>query len=102
MAGKVAVTPSQLRGAAGQMAAVRDKVDTILSDLESSLNSRGAAWGDDSYGATFAAGDNGYLVAHKNLAKGMGDVAKTLGSYADGQYKAAGLLEEQDKHHRFG
>ncbi|MEV0463186.1 WXG100 family type VII secretion target [Nocardia tengchongensis] len=97
MASKVGVTPEQLRGAAGQMADLRDRVDGILSRLETSLSAKGTAWGGDGYGSTFADGDQGYVAAHKNLAEGIGNTAETLGSYADGQRKAAKLLAHTDK-----
>lgn len=97
MALKVAVTPEQLRGAAGRMAELRDRVDGILGTLEKSLSAKGSAWGGDGYGSTFADGDQGYLAAHQNLSEGIGKTAKTLGSYADGQYKAADLLARTDK-----
>ncbi|MEV6768368.1 hypothetical protein AB0N05_07005 [Nocardia sp. NPDC051030] len=96
MAPKVGVTPEQLRGAAGRMADLRDRVDGILGTLEKSLSAKGNAWGGDGYGSTFADGDQGYLAAHKNLSEGIGNTAETIGSYADGQYLAANLLAHTD------
>ncbi|MFF0607247.1 WXG100 family type VII secretion target [Nocardia tengchongensis] len=97
MAPKVGVTPAQLRGAAGQLADLRDRVDGILTTLETSLSAKGAAWGGDGYGSTFADGEQGYLAAHKNLSEGIGNTAETLDSYAAGQYRAADLLAHTDK-----
>lgn len=96
MATKVQVTPSQLQNAAGEMATIQGRVSAILTTLEDSLAARGSAWGDDSYGATFADGPAGYIAARKNLTEGMANVAKTLGSYSDGQRKAAKILAAQD------
>ncbi|MEC3915046.1 WXG100 family type VII secretion target [Nocardia sp. CDC160] len=100
MAPKVGVTPEQLRGAAGQMADLRDRVHGILDTLEKSLSAKGNAWGGDGYGSTFADGEQGYLAAHRNLAEGIANTATTLGSYAEGQYRAADLLAHTD--HRNG
>ncbi|MGV9662196.1 WXG100 family type VII secretion target [Nocardia niigatensis] len=97
MAPKVGVTPEQLRGAAGQMADLRDRVDEILARLEKSLSAKGTAWGGDGYGSAFADGDQGYLAAHKNLSEGIGNTAETLDSYAEGQNQAADLLAHTDK-----
>ncbi|WP_378737187.1 WXG100 family type VII secretion target [Nocardia brasiliensis] len=96
MAGRVEVTPGQLRRVAGDMGELRRRVHRILDDLESALAERGAAWGGDGYGSTFADGETGYLAAHQNLKTGMQNVASTLGSYAAGQYRSADLLERQD------
>ncbi|MEV6560158.1 WXG100 family type VII secretion target [Nocardia sp. NPDC051756] len=97
MASKVGVTPEQLRSAAGKMGLLRDRMNDILSTLESSLATKGAAWGGDGYGSTFADGPEGYVAAHKNLAEGIGNTAVTLGSYSAGQYKAADLLARMDR-----
>ncbi|MFI6996632.1 WXG100 family type VII secretion target [Nocardia sp. NPDC050175] len=97
MASKVGVTPDELRSAAGKMGALRDRMNDILSTLESSLSTKGPAWGGDGYGSTFADGPQGYVAAHKNLSKGIGNTAKTLDSYSDGQYKAAELLARMDR-----
>ncbi|WP_405162919.1 WXG100 family type VII secretion target [Nocardia sp. NBC_01499] len=97
MASKVGVTPEQLRSAAGKMGMLRDRMNDILSTLETSLVSKGAAWGGDGYGSSFADGPQGYVAAHKNLTEGMSNTAKTLDSYADGQYEAAELLARMDR-----
>ncbi|MFD7841925.1 WXG100 family type VII secretion target [Nocardia sp. NPDC059764] len=97
MAAKVGVTPEQLRGAAGKMADLRNRVDGIRATLEKSLAAKGSAWGGDGYGSTFADGEQGYLAAHENLAEGIAKTADTLDSYADGQHKAADLLAHTDK-----
>ncbi|MFG1792980.1 WXG100 family type VII secretion target [Nocardia sp. NPDC049149] len=94
---KVGVTSGELRSAAGKMGKLRDQVHDILTTLETSLAARGTAWGGDGYGSTFADGPEGYLAAHKNLTEGLGNTAKTLGSYCDGQYKAADLLDGMDR-----
>ncbi|MBF6327548.1 WXG100 family type VII secretion target [Nocardia transvalensis] len=93
---RVEVTPAQLRRAAGDMGELRDRVRGILDTLEKSLATKGAAWGDDSYGSTFADGEQGYVAAHRSLRDGMGKTAETIGSYSTGQYHAADVLELQD------
>ncbi|RDI46134.1 WXG100 family type VII secretion target [Nocardia mexicana] len=96
MATKVGVTPHQLRKAAGDMGDLRDRVRGILDKLERSVGSKENAWGNDSYGSTFAGGEHGYIASHENLRVQMGNMATTIGSYSTGQYKAADLLEKQD------
>ncbi|MEV6276362.1 WXG100 family type VII secretion target [Nocardia sp. NPDC051832] len=93
---KFGVTPWQLRSAAGKMGDLRDQVNGILGTLERSLAAKGAAWGGDGYGSTFADGTQGYLAAWENLTEGMDNTVTTLDSYSDGQYKAAELLERTD------
>ncbi|MET8777770.1 hypothetical protein ABZV58_22430 [Nocardia sp. NPDC004654] len=97
MATKLGITPDRLRRAAGAMGDLRDQVNGILATLETSLDTRGAAWGGDGYGTTFADGPEGYLAARKNLTEGISNTAKTLDSYSDGQDKAAALLARTDK-----
>jgi hypothetical protein len=70
---KVGVTSDQLRGAAGKMGDLRDRVNGIRITLENSLATKGAAWGGDGYGTTFADGPEGYLAARKNLTEGLGN-----------------------------
>ncbi|MFC9435202.1 WXG100 family type VII secretion target [Nocardia sp. NPDC057030] len=97
MASKIGVTPEQLRSAAGKMGLLQDRMNDILSTLESALATKGAAWGGDGYGSTFADGPEGYVAAHKNLTDGIGKTAATLGSYSAGQYQAADLLARMDR-----
>ncbi|MBF6546258.1 WXG100 family type VII secretion target [Nocardia brasiliensis] len=97
MAAKVEVTPEQLRGAAGQMGDLRDRLNGILAHLERSLAAKGAAWGGDGYGSTFADGPQGYVAAQRNLFAGIGNTAATIDSYAAGQYRAAELLARMDR-----
>ncbi|MEV6216276.1 WXG100 family type VII secretion target [Nocardia sp. NPDC051833] len=97
MAGKVEITPAKLRSAAGQMADLRNDVQGILTRLQSSLDTHGSPWGGDGYGTSFAAGDTGYLAARENMFTAVGNMAATIGSYADGQRQAATRLETQDR-----
>ncbi|QBS44653.1 WXG100 family type VII secretion target [Nocardia sp. CS682] len=97
MASKVGVTPEQLRGAAGKMGGLSDRMHGILRTLESALAAKGAAWGGDGYGSTFADGPQGYVAAYKNLTEGIGNTAETFRSYSAGQYKAADLLARTDQ-----
>ncbi|WP_194820138.1 WXG100 family type VII secretion target [Nocardia sp. XZ_19_385] len=94
---KVGVTPGQLRSAAGKMGDLRDQMNEILRTLEHALAAKGAAWGGDGYGSTFADGPQGYLAAWENLTEGIGNTATTLDSYSDGQYEAAKLLASTDR-----
>ncbi|MFD4438588.1 WXG100 family type VII secretion target [Nocardia sp. NPDC058519] len=97
MASKVGVTPEQVRGAAGKMGDLRDRMNTILTNLAASLDAKGAPWGGDGYGSTFADGDQGYIAARENLTTGIGNTAKTFDSYSDGQYKAVELLARTEQ-----
>ncbi|MEV0767904.1 MULTISPECIES: hypothetical protein [Nocardia] len=97
MASKVGVTPEQVRGAAAKMGDLRDRLNAILTNLETSLDARGAAWGGDGYGSTFADGDQGYLAARENLTEGIRNTAMTFDSYSDGQYEAATLLARTER-----
>lgn len=96
MAVKVGVTPERLRHAAGDMDGLSMRVSGILNRLESGLSGYGSAWGNDSYGNTFAAGAQGYNSAHTNLHDGLGKLSQTLEAYSSGQYRAATELHEQD------
>lgn len=78
------------------MRELEGRVNGILATLENSLSDKGPAWGDDSYGGTFADGAQGYIAAHANLHDGIRNMATTLGSYADGQDEAATTLEQMD------
>jgi uncharacterized protein YukE len=93
---QVAVTPTQLHGAAEHMGDLSGRVGGILRKLETSLSHHGQAWGDDSYGSAFADGAQGYKAAHLNLHDGLDKLSKTLDSYSSGQHRAAVELEKQD------
>ncbi|MBU3067422.1 WXG100 family type VII secretion target [Nocardia sp. NEAU-G5] len=93
---QVGVTPNQLRRAAADMGDLSTQVSGILRRLESGLSGYGAAWGNDSYGNSFAAGARGYNSANSNLQDGLGKLSQTLESYSSGQYRAADELQQQD------
>ncbi|MFD6391874.1 hypothetical protein [Nocardia sp. NPDC060259] len=97
MAGKVQVTPGQLRAAADLMADLRDDVRGVLTGLKAASSAHGAPWGEDGYGTSFAGGETGYLVARENMFTAIANMAATLDSYADGQRRAVTLLEKQDR-----
>ncbi|MRH92519.1 hypothetical protein GFY24_34730 [Nocardia sp. SYP-A9097] len=102
MASKVGASTSELRGAAGKMDQLNVRLTGILNRLESSLSAKGDAWGNDSYGATFAEGDQGYKAAHENLKTGFTHLATTFKSYSDGQHDAATLLDGIEQRNRRG
>lgn len=100
MAAKVGASASELRSAAGKMDQLNVRITGILNRLESSLAAKGQAWGNDSYGAAFAEGDQGYQAAHENLKTGFKHLATTFKSYSDGQNDAATVLDGMEHRNR--
>ncbi|MEU1985389.1 hypothetical protein [Nocardia sp. NPDC019395] len=93
------------RRAGAKTGAVRDKIQGVIDTLESSIASRGAPWGTDTLGDTFANGQNGnpgYTTARDNLVEGAGNVAGTFGSFHDGQIESADLLRDMEDGNRDG
>ncbi|MFD4405904.1 hypothetical protein ACFWPH_24405 [Nocardia sp. NPDC058499] len=93
------------RGAAAKTGAVRDKIQGVVDTLQTSIASRGAPWGTDSLGDTFANGQNGnpgYTTARDNLIEGAENVAGTFDSFHDGQVESADLLRDMEDGNRDG
>ncbi|GAA5067099.1 hypothetical protein [Nocardia callitridis] len=96
MADNLEADAELFRKAAQKSGHVRDRIDTVLSTLTTSLASRGAPWGDDKIGDQFANGANGYLAAVGKLSGGTTNMSITMNNFADGQTKSANLLERMD------
>jgi uncharacterized protein YukE len=75
------VNPGQLRLAAADVAALRDRVQKVFDDLQSDLANRGTAWEHGSFGTAFAGGAHGYLAAKDQLFQSAQNLATTLGDY---------------------
>jgi uncharacterized protein YukE len=62
MADQFGVRPAKLRDVAGDVDAVREQLANVVSGLRAQLDAVGPAWGDDSTGAQFADGSEGYVA----------------------------------------
>ncbi|WP_378737165.1 hypothetical protein [Nocardia brasiliensis] len=67
MADNIEVDTSGFRSAATDFEACTHKVESILKNLRTSADGRGACWGDDKTGEQFANGEKGYLAGRDNL-----------------------------------
>ncbi len=97
--GNLEVTPDQLHACSNTMNGLQDQISGIQSTLGGNLSSRGAPWGDDSNGHTFAygdKGDNGYLSQTTTVQSGSSSVAAAFGKIAAGQADAARGLQSTD------
>ncbi|WP_433195544.1 hypothetical protein ACQP1G_41685 [Nocardia sp. CA-107356] len=82
--------------AAERTSAVRDRVNSVLSTLDSALTGRGAPWGNDKLGAQFAEGDQGYLVAREKMSANIKTTATNFDNFYSGQTKTAKELRRMD------
>lgn len=85
-----------LRVASGKTGKVRDGIEKVVDTLVSSADGRGAPWGDDTLGAGFADGENGYLKSRENIVTGANNMAGTFGNFSKGQKDALETLTAMD------
>ncbi|WP_067574569.1 hypothetical protein [Nocardia acidivorans] len=85
-----------LRTAATKTGKVRDGIEQIVDTLVTTANGRGEPWGDDTLGAGFANGDNGYLKSRNNILDGADNMAGTFGNFSKGQTESADYLAAMD------
>ncbi|MEV0252261.1 hypothetical protein AB0H76_37135 [Nocardia sp. NPDC050712] len=98
MAGRLEVYVDRLEKAGGKTDDVRDRLNTVLSTLKSSIAGRGTPWGvpGDTIGDQFANGENGYLASRDGLAESTTAIAGTFGKFSEGQLKGAKDLRAMD------
>ncbi len=93
----VKVNTSELRTAAGTMSDVHNRVNTVVTNLENTLNAKGYPWGHDSYGDKFTGGDSGYTKSSENLLSGAGNLDTSLEDFSSGMNDAAKKIDDMDK-----
>ncbi|WP_378737193.1 hypothetical protein [Nocardia brasiliensis] len=97
MAPNVENSPDLLRKAAqNKTGHVRDRLNSVLSTLESSLAGRGRPWGDDKIGHRFYNGENGYGTGREHATKNVQNAATSFDNFEKGQVKSAGMLKTMD------
>lgn len=83
----------------------RDRINTVLHTLQSSINARGNPWGNDTLGRNFAKGPDGaggYTSSRDNMITGAQNIAGSLDNFSTGQTKSAQLLEKMEQGNRDG
>lgn len=100
MTAKVHVDPELLRVAAQKVQHVSDRINDALDTLQSSADSLGSPWGNDSYGNQFANGtnNNGYLAASNTLHSLVAGLRDHSSSHAAGQHTSADFHANTDEH----
>ncbi|MEU1523122.1 hypothetical protein [Nocardia rhamnosiphila] len=104
MGDRVDYNDEAFRAAAERTGGVRDRINGVISSLESKINGRGAPWGSDSLGQSFAVGQdgNGYVPSKKNLLDSARNVSGTMGQFHDGQVESADYLQDMEDGNRDG
>lgn len=105
MSERVELDPDRLRQAAQKTAHVRDRIDTVMGTLRTSLAGRGQPWGNDKIGDQFyngADGNGGYDASVTNLDTSTSNISTTFGNFSYNQASTAGYLETQDQHNGEG
>ncbi|MFC8527915.1 hypothetical protein [Nocardia sp. NPDC057227] len=100
MAEKLEYDADLFYAAADATGRARDRVNGIISRLVSAADGRGAPWGADTIGQSFANGQDGtggYLLSSSNLVTGSRNVAGSLDSFSAGQRESARLLERMEQ-----
>jgi uncharacterized protein YukE len=80
MTDPIEVNTDGLRKAAGEFDDVADTTTRILDTLKSASAARGAPWGGDKNGKSFADGDKGYLTNRDSTFDSM---SKLVGVFQD-------------------
>lgn len=104
MGDRVDYNDEAFRAAAERTGGVRDRINGVISSLESKINGRGEPWGSDSLGRSFAVGQagNGYVPSKKNLLDSARNVSGTMGQFHDGQVESADYLRDMEDGNRDG
>ncbi|QBS42951.1 hypothetical protein [Nocardia sp. CS682] len=105
MADKVQYESELFFKAAKKTGDARDRINGVLNTLQSSINSRGNPWGNDTLGRSFANGadgSGGYTSSRDNIIMGAQNIAGSLGNFSTGQTKSAKLLEKMERGNRDG
>ncbi|MBU3067725.1 hypothetical protein KO481_40180 [Nocardia sp. NEAU-G5] len=98
MADKMMVEVNKLRTAADKTERVHDRIYDVLTTLQASMVARGPVWGNDSLGQQFYGDDKqGYKGSSENLITGAGQIADTMDSFSQAQYKSADQWETADQ-----
>ncbi|MFC3964558.1 PE domain-containing protein [Nocardia jiangsuensis] len=96
MGGRVEVDPDGLLRASTQIGDLGARLRALAARAEAALAPGSAAWGDDKFGARFAAGAQGFAAGGDGTATSTGNVAETLDEVSDGQSRAAGALRNNE------
>ncbi|WP_454198385.1 WXG100 family type VII secretion target [Nocardia sp. Marseille-Q1738] len=105
MAERIELDPDLLRQAAQKTSHVRDRINSVMSTLQTSLAGRGAPWGNDKIGDNFYNGPNGndgYQASRKNLTTNATNMSTTFGNFSTNQARTADYLERQDRRNADG
>ncbi|WP_330233024.1 hypothetical protein OHA40_11405 [Nocardia sp. NBC_00508] len=97
---RIELDPDLLRQAARKTGHVRDRINSVMSTLQTSLAGRGAPWGNDKIGDNFYNGPNGndgYRASRENLTTNSANTASTLGNLSTNQTDTADYLARQDR-----
>ncbi|MFF2552688.1 hypothetical protein ACFVUS_16905 [Nocardia sp. NPDC058058] len=85
-----------LRTASNKTGIVRDGIDRVVDKLVADSTGRGEPWGNDTMGAGFVSGDNGYGKSSINIIQGARNMSGTFGNFSKGQQDALELLTRMD------
>ncbi|MEV0293211.1 hypothetical protein [Nocardia sp. NPDC050710] len=96
MADNLKVYEDRLRKAGGKTGDVRDRINSVLLQLEAAIANRGEPWGDDKIGDRFANGDSGYKKSRDGLTDSTENMAETFGNFSTAQVKAANDIRDMD------
>ncbi len=98
MVDKMLVEVGKLRTAADKTEHVHDRINSVLTTLQAAMSARGPVWGNDSLGQQFYGDDKqGYKGSSENLITGAGQIADTMDSFSQAQYKSADEWETADQ-----
>lgn len=101
----VEYSEENFRRAAEKTGGVRDKLNGIIDNLESTTSGRGKPWGTDPIGVAFGdgqGGNPGYVESRDNLLTGSRNVAATFGNFYDSQVESANYLRDNEDGTRDG
>lgn len=86
------VRPDELRGRAAGYSGVGDRLEDVLTRLQSALTAAGACWGDDEAGQRFARAYDGPAgsaqQAFRDFSRGLRDIHRMLTVMADNYERA--------------
>ncbi|WP_054815820.1 hypothetical protein [Nocardia arizonensis] len=100
MADKFEYDADLFRAAADKSRTVSEKITNVLDTLNSSINGRGAPWGNDKLGKNFfngPGGDDGYGASRTNTTTNAATMATTMNDFASGQIDSAVAIEKMEQ-----
>ncbi|MEU0540319.1 hypothetical protein ABZ319_10645 [Nocardia sp. NPDC005978] len=93
MAEKLQGSSAAVRATSVTADSIRDELLAIAQNAKAAVSGGSSAWGDDEFGAKFAAGAKGFSMGAANMALSTITMAGSFGNLTDGLAKTADRIK---------